>query len=74
MCVVLDAPSSVDICKLRFVNIPKSKTSENMLFPQDKTWKIVDGLVINSFSQSKIDATAAELIEERDTAVAFLGV
>lgn len=41
---------------------------------KDKTWKIVEGLEINSFSQSKMDATAAELIEERDTAVAFLGV
>lgn len=45
-----------------------------MLFPQDKTWKIVEGLAINTFSKSKMDATAAELIEERDTAVAFLGV
>ncbi|XP_045926109.1 malate dehydrogenase 1Ab, NAD (soluble) isoform X1 [Micropterus dolomieu] len=41
---------------------------------KDKTWKIEEGLAINSFSQSKMDATAAELIEERDTAVAFLGV
>ncbi|KAM6916804.1 malate dehydrogenase 1Ab, NAD (soluble) [Xenentodon cancila] len=41
---------------------------------KDKTWKIVEGLAINDFSQSKMDATAAELIEERDTAVAFLGV
>ncbi|KAG7228451.1 hypothetical protein INR49_007624 [Caranx melampygus] len=39
---------------------------------KDKTWKIVDGLAINDFSRSKMDATAAELIEERDTAVAFL--
>lgn len=45
-----------------------------MPFPQDKSWKIVEGLDINSFSRTKMDATAAELIEERDTAVAFLGV
>lgn len=45
-----------------------------MSFPQDKSWKIVDGLGINSFSQTKMDATAAELIEERDTALAFLAV
>lgn len=45
-----------------------------MLFSQDKSWKIVDGLGINGFSQTKMDATAAELIEERDTALAFLGV
>uniref|UniRef100_A0A667WTX7 Malate dehydrogenase n=1 Tax=Myripristis murdjan TaxID=586833 RepID=A0A667WTX7_9TELE len=40
---------------------------------KDKTWKIVDGLEINDFSRGKMDATAVELIEERDTAVAFLG-
>lgn len=40
--------------------------------PQDKSWKIVDSLAINDFSKSKMDATAAELMEERDTAVAFL--
>uniref|UniRef100_A0A3Q3W0J6 Lactate/malate dehydrogenase C-terminal domain-containing protein n=1 Tax=Mola mola TaxID=94237 RepID=A0A3Q3W0J6_MOLML len=41
---------------------------------KNKSWKIVDGLFINSFSQLKMDTTAAELIEERHTAVAFLGV
>ncbi|XP_024152662.1 malate dehydrogenase 1Ab, NAD (soluble) [Oryzias melastigma] len=39
---------------------------------KDKSWKIVDSLAINDFSKSKMDATAAELMEERDTAVAFL--
>lgn len=34
-------------------------------------WQIVQGLQINEFSQAKMDATAAELIEERD-AVAHL--
>lgn len=41
---------------------------------KDKSWKIVDGLAINPFSKTKMDATAAELIEERDMAVEFLGV
>ncbi|XP_077960385.1 malate dehydrogenase 1Ab, NAD (soluble) isoform X1 [Gasterosteus aculeatus] len=41
---------------------------------KDKTWKIVDGLAVNDFSRSKMEATAAELMEERDTAVSFLGV
>lgn len=53
---------------------PTVKLWNFMLFPQDKSWKIVSGLGINSFSQTKMDATAAELIEERDTALAFLGV
>lgn len=56
------------------VYIPQYKTHGTMLFPQDKSWKIVEGLAINDFSRSKMDATAAELLEERDTAVAFLGV
>lgn len=34
-------------------------------------WKIVQGLEVNDFSRGKMDATAAELIEERD-AVAHL--
>ncbi|XP_066552932.1 malate dehydrogenase 1Ab, NAD (soluble) [Amia ocellicauda] len=41
---------------------------------KDKTWKIVEGLSINDFSRGKMDATAEELVEERDTAVSFLGV
>lgn len=41
---------------------------------QDKAWKFADGLAINDFSRAKMDATAAELVEERDTAVSFLGV
>lgn len=33
---------------------------------------MVDGLPINDFSRGKMDATAAELVEERDTALDFL--
>ena len=36
-------------------------------------WKIVEGLEIDDFSQQKIDATVAELVEERD-AVRELGL
>ncbi|XP_042369948.1 malate dehydrogenase, cytoplasmic-like [Plectropomus leopardus] len=39
---------------------------------KNKTWKMVDGLPINDFSRAKMDATAAELVEERDTALDFL--
>nr|XP_057914181.1 malate dehydrogenase 1Ab, NAD (soluble) [Doryrhamphus excisus] len=39
---------------------------------KDKTWKIVEGLAVNDFSRAKMEATATELIEERDTATAFL--
>ncbi|KAJ8250285.1 hypothetical protein COCON_G00222070 [Conger conger] len=40
---------------------------------QNKSWKMVEGLEINDFSRGKLDATAAELVEERNTAVSFLG-
>ena len=43
-----------------------------LLFPQNKGWKVVDGLPINDFSRAKMEATAAELVDERDTAMAFL--
>ena len=36
-------------------------------------WSIVDGLALNEFSQARLDATVAELVEERDT-VAELGL
>ncbi|KAF3852719.1 hypothetical protein F7725_006074 [Dissostichus mawsoni] len=39
---------------------------------KNKTWKMVGGLPINDFSRAKMDATAAELVEERDTAMDFL--
>jgi malate dehydrogenase len=39
----------------------------------DGDWEIVQGLDINDFSRSRIDASAAELSEERD-AVKQLGL
>ena len=39
----------------------------------DGEWSIVQGLDIDEFSRARIDATAAELIEERD-AVRELGL
>lgn len=36
-------------------------------------WHIVQGLSIDDFSRARMDATAAELKEERDTAMAFVG-
>lgn len=42
------------------------------VFNQDKTWKFVEGLPINDFSREKMDLTAKELAEEKETAVEFL--
>ncbi|NP_001342382.1 malate dehydrogenase 1 L homeolog, cytoplasmic isoform mdh1 [Xenopus laevis] len=39
---------------------------------KNKTWKIVEGLCINDFSREKMDITAKELQEEKETAFEFL--
>ncbi|XP_018411095.1 PREDICTED: malate dehydrogenase, cytoplasmic [Nanorana parkeri] len=41
---------------------------------KNKSWKIVEGLKIDDFSRGKIDATAKELQEEKDTAFEFLSI
>ncbi|XP_061647069.1 malate dehydrogenase, cytoplasmic-like isoform X2 [Phyllopteryx taeniolatus] len=41
-------------------------------FITNKSWKIVEGLPIDDFSKAKMEATATELIDERDTAMEFL--
>ena len=38
----------------------------------DRKWEIVQGLSISDFARERMDATAAELVDERDTAVSFL--
>jgi len=35
----------------------------------DRTWTIVGDLPISDFARAKIDATAAELVDERDQAL-----
>lgn len=42
------------------------------VFKQDKMWKFVEGLPINDFSREKMELTAKELTEEKETAVEFL--
>ncbi|KAG8443938.1 hypothetical protein GDO86_009217 [Hymenochirus boettgeri] len=39
---------------------------------QNKNWKIVEGLSINDFSREKMETTAKELSEEKETAFEFL--
>lgn len=38
----------------------------------NRKWEIVEGLSISDFARSKMDATANELVEERDAASEFL--
>ena len=38
----------------------------------DRSWEIVGGLTISEFARERMEATAAELIEEKEIAVDFL--
>ncbi len=53
--------------------VPEGLISSFPCTAADGEWSIVGGLELNDFSQSRIDATVAELVEERDT-VAELGL
>ncbi|NXC78875.1 MDHC protein, partial [Anhinga anhinga] len=53
-------------------NIPEDLIYSFPVQIKNSTWKVVDGLPVNDFSRAKMDATAAELVEERDTALDFL--
>ncbi len=53
--------------------VPEGIISSFPCTTADGEWSIVDGLELNEFSQSRLDATVAELVEERDT-VADLGL
>ena len=53
--------------------VPEGLISSVPCTTADGQWSIVGGLELNDFSQSRLDATVAELVEERDT-VADLGL
>ncbi|XP_078261830.1 malate dehydrogenase 1Ab, NAD (soluble) [Rhinoraja longicauda] len=53
-------------------NVPNDLIYSFPVQIKDKTWKIVECLSINDFSCEKMEATAAELVEERDMATEFL--
>lgn len=54
-------------------DVPEGIVYSFPVVTKDGDWEIVEGLDINEFSRSKMDATAAELVEERD-AVKGLGL
>ncbi len=39
----------------------------------DRTWEIVQGLSVSDFARQKMDATAQELLSERETCQEVLG-
>jgi malate dehydrogenase len=47
--------------------VPEGLLSSFPVVTKDAVWTIVQGLEIDPFSQGRIDATVAELVEERDT-------
>lgn len=53
--------------------VPEGLISSFPCTTADGQWSIVDGLEFNDFSQTRLEATVAELVEERDT-VAELGL
>jgi malate dehydrogenase len=53
--------------------VPEGLISSFPVTTKDGSWEIVQGLEINDFSRARIDASAAELAEERD-AVKSLGL
>lgn len=51
--------------------VPEGLVSSFPVTASDGEWHIVPGLAIDEFSRAKIDATVAELVEERETAHAL---
>jgi len=53
--------------------VPEGIISSFPCTSENGEWKIVQGLEIDDFSRAKIDASAAELVEEKN-AVASMGL
>jgi malate dehydrogenase len=64
---------SAGICSDGSYGVAEGLISSFPLRSNGKTWEIVQGLEIDSFSRQKIDASVAELQEERDITKDLLG-
>jgi malate dehydrogenase len=65
--------ASMAVCSDGSYGVPEGLISGFPCTTKDGVWKIVQGLDVNEFSRSRIDASVGELGEERD-AVAELGL
>jgi malate dehydrogenase len=65
--------ASMAVCSDGSYGVPEGLISGFPCTTKDGVWKIVQGLDVNDFSRSRIDASVGELGEERD-AVAELGL
>ena len=64
---------SMSVCSDGSYGVPEGLISSFPVTVKDGTWEIVQGLEIDDFSRAKIDASVAELAEERE-AVTKLGL
>ncbi|WEV79716.1 malate dehydrogenase [Janibacter cremeus] len=64
---------SMSVCSDGSYGVPEGLISSFPVTVEDGKWKIVQGLEIDEFSRGRIDASVAELAEERD-AVTKLGL
>ena len=64
---------SMAVCSDGSYGVPEGLISSFPVTTSNGTWEIVQGLEIDDFSRGRMDATAAELVEERD-AVKDLGL
>jgi malate dehydrogenase len=64
---------SMSVCSDGSYGVPEGLISSFPVTTSNGTWEIVQGLEIDDFSRARIDASAAELAEERD-AVKGLGL
>ena len=64
---------SMSVCSDGSYGVPEGLISSFPVTVKDGAWEIVQGLEIDDFSRAKIDASVAELAEERE-AVTKLGL
>jgi len=64
---------SMAVCSDGSYGVPEGLISGFPVTTKAREWSIVQGLDLDAFSQARLDATVAELVEERD-AVAELGL
>jgi malate dehydrogenase len=64
---------SMAVCSDGSYGVPEGLISSFPCTTRDGAWSVVDGLALDDLSRARIDASVAELVEERD-AVAALGL
>lgn len=64
---------SMGVCTDGSYGIPEGIVySYPVTIGQNQEWKIVQGLPIDDFSREKMDATASELLQEKESCQSFL--